>query len=94
MSFKGAKIPSAPAGGGALVKAALVGGAGLYAALNSFYNVEGGHRAIVFNRIEGIKDKVSRPALSASSPALPPCGGAMCECWFRFRRRCTPKGPT
>ncbi|RCV40021.1 hypothetical protein SEVIR_9G017400v4 [Setaria viridis] len=58
MSFKGAKMPSAPAGGSALVKVALVGGAGLYAVLNSFYNVEGGHRAIVFNRIEGIKDKV------------------------------------
>lgn len=40
------------------MKVALVGGAGLYAVLNSFYNVEGGHRAIVFNRIEGIKDKV------------------------------------
>lgn len=51
-------MPSAPAGGSALVKVALVGGAGLYAVLNSFYNVEGGHRAIVFNRIEGIKDKV------------------------------------
>ncbi|CAL4920048.1 unnamed protein product [Urochloa decumbens] len=57
MSFKG-KIPSAPAGGSGLVKAALFGGAGLYAFFNSFYNVEGGHRAIVFNRIEGIKDKV------------------------------------
>ncbi|KAJ1292767.1 hypothetical protein BS78_01G015600 [Paspalum vaginatum] len=58
MSFKGAKMPSAPAAGGALVKVAVLGGVGLYAALNSFYNVEGGHRAIVFNRIEGIKDKV------------------------------------
>ncbi|CAN6322002.1 unnamed protein product [Urochloa humidicola] len=57
MSFKG-KIPSAPTGGSGLVKVALLGGAGLYAVLNSFYNVEGGHRAIVFNRIEGIKDKV------------------------------------
>ncbi|KAG2533946.1 prohibitin-1, mitochondrial-like [Panicum virgatum] len=58
MSFKGAKMPSAPVGGSALLKVGLLGGAGLYAVLNSFYNVEGGHRAIVFNRIEGIKDKV------------------------------------
>ena len=54
-------MPSAPAGGSALVKVALVGGAGLYAVLNSFYNVEGGHRAIVFNRIQGIKDNVRTP---------------------------------
>ncbi|KAL6909415.1 hypothetical protein ACP4OV_001696 [Aristida adscensionis] len=59
MNFKGAKIPAGPpAGAGALVKAALAGGALLYAGVNSFYNVEGGHRAIVFNRIDGIKDKV------------------------------------
>nr|CAB3497515.1 unnamed protein product [Digitaria exilis] len=54
--MSGAKMPSAPGSG--LVKAAVFGGAGLYAIFNSFYNVEGGHRAIVFNRIEGIKDKV------------------------------------
>lgn len=36
----------------------LLGGAAIYAAFNSLYNVEGGHRAIVFNRLEGIKDKV------------------------------------
>ncbi|KAG2544605.1 prohibitin-1, mitochondrial-like [Panicum virgatum] len=58
MSFKGGKMPSVPAGGSALLKVGLLGGAGLYAVLNSFYNVEGGHRAIVFNRIEGIKEKV------------------------------------
>ncbi|CAD6207599.1 unnamed protein product [Miscanthus lutarioriparius] len=57
-SLKGAKLPSAPKGGSALVKVAVLGGAGLYAVLNSFYNVEGGHRAIVFSRLEGIKDKV------------------------------------
>jgi len=63
MSFQGAKMPSAPVGGSALLKVGLLGGAGLYAVLNSFYNVEGGHRAIVFNRIEGIKEKVSKPSL-------------------------------
>lgn len=51
-------------GGGAgraasgLAKVAVLGGLGLYAALNSLYNVEGGHRAIVFNRVVGVKDEV------------------------------------
>jgi prohibitin 2 len=54
----GGRIPVPPAGAGALAKVAVIGGAAVYAAMNSLYNVEGGHRAIVFNRIEGIKDKV------------------------------------
>ncbi|GJM97206.1 hypothetical protein PR202_ga14115 [Eleusine coracana subsp. coracana] len=58
MSFKGAKMPSAPGAGGKLATVAVLGGAALYGVLNSFYNVEGGHRAIVFNRLEGIKEKV------------------------------------
>nr|XP_010930570.1 prohibitin-1, mitochondrial [Elaeis guineensis] len=60
MNFKNARVPKLPGGGsvGTLVKVALLGGAGVYAALNSLYNVDGGHRAIVFNRIYGIKEKV------------------------------------
>ncbi|KAF6986429.1 hypothetical protein CFC21_004190 [Triticum aestivum] len=58
MNFKGARMPSAPAGAGALVKLGLLGGAALYLGNQTLYNVEGGHRAIVFNRLEGIKDKV------------------------------------
>lgn len=46
------------AGGSGLIKAALLGGLGLYTAMNSLYNVEGGHRAIVFNRIVGVKNEV------------------------------------
>ncbi|KAK4766131.1 hypothetical protein SAY87_007773 [Trapa incisa] len=48
-----------PGGGGAssLIKLGIVS-LGVYAAGNSLYNVEGGHRAIVFNRVVGIKDKV------------------------------------
>lgn len=34
------------------------GGLALYGAANCLFNVEGGHRAIVFNRIVGIKEKV------------------------------------
>ncbi|KQK20202.1 prohibitin-2, mitochondrial [Brachypodium distachyon] len=59
MNVKGAaRVPVPPAGAGALAKVLLLGGAAVYAATNSFYNVEGGHRAIVFNRIQGIKDRV------------------------------------
>ncbi len=36
----------------------LFGGATLWAGANSLFNVEGGHRAIVFNRVVGIKDTV------------------------------------
>ncbi|XP_020584725.1 prohibitin-1, mitochondrial-like [Phalaenopsis equestris] len=57
MNFKNARVPNTGAAS-ALVKVALIGGAGVYAAFNSLYNVDGGHRAIVFNRIQGIKDKV------------------------------------
>lgn len=60
MSFRNAKIPKVPSAGsvGKLMVLALVGGGGIYAAANCFYNVDGGCRAIVFNRIHGIKDKV------------------------------------
>ncbi|CAL5066116.1 unnamed protein product [Urochloa decumbens] len=54
----GGRIPTPPPGASALVKVAVFGGAAVYAAMNSLYNVEGGHRAIVFNRIQGIKNKV------------------------------------
>lgn len=49
-----------PSGGAtsALIKVGILGALGLYGASNSLYNVEGGHRAVVFNRLYGIKDKV------------------------------------
>ncbi|KAL3522373.1 hypothetical protein ACH5RR_015207 [Cinchona calisaya] len=50
--------PKLPGWGSALIKVGLVGGATLYGMSNSLYNVEGGHRAIVFNRVVGVKDKV------------------------------------
>lgn len=60
MNFNNVKVPKVPGGGAssALIKLGIIGGLGLYGAMNSLYNVEGGHRAIVFNRIVGIKDKV------------------------------------
>lgn len=57
MNFQNVKVP----GGGAassLIKVGIIGALGLYGATHSLYNVDGGHRAIVFNRIYGIKDKV------------------------------------
>ena len=60
MNFKNVKTPQMPGGGAtsALIKLGVIGGLGLYGAMNSLYNVEGGHRAIVFNRLGGIKEKV------------------------------------
>ncbi len=49
-----------PQGGGVgrLATTVLIGGAAIYGASQSLFNVEGGHRAIVFNRLTGIKEKV------------------------------------
>ena len=41
-----------------LLKVAVAGGLGVYGVSNSIFNVEGGHRAIIFNRVVGIKDTV------------------------------------
>jgi len=43
---------------GTLAKVLIFGGAALYGATHSIFNVEGGHRAIVFNRIFGVKEEV------------------------------------
>jgi prohibitin 2 len=39
-------------------RVALAGGAVYYMATNSLFNVDGGHRAVVFNRFSGIKNDV------------------------------------
>jgi hypothetical protein len=61
MNLKNVKVPKMPGVGpaSALLRLGIVGGIGLYAVSNSLYNVEGGHRAIVFNRIDGVKDQVN-----------------------------------
>jgi len=41
-----------------LAKVALVGGAVVYGASNSLFTVDGGHRAVVFNRLMGIKEDI------------------------------------
>lgn len=52
------KMPSGGPAAARLAKLLLVGGAAVYGATHSLFNVEGGHRAIVFNRLGGIKDEV------------------------------------
>jgi hypothetical protein len=54
---------------GRLVRLVLFGGASIYGLTNSLFNVEGGHRAIVFNRLVGIKDRV-RPMIPAGPESL------------------------
>ncbi len=41
-----------------LAKVALAGGAVVYGASNSLFTVDGGHRAVVFNRLLGIKEEI------------------------------------
>jgi hypothetical protein len=50
-----------------VLKAAALGGGGLYALSNSIFNVEGGHRAVIFNRVVGIKDTARYPRLHEPS---------------------------
>ena len=54
----GFKLPSAGPGVGRLAQVLFVGGAAVYGFANGLFNVEGGHRAIVFNRLVGIKETV------------------------------------
>lgn len=60
MNFNNVKVPKVPGAGAvsALLKVGVIGGLGLYAVTHSLYNVDGGHRAVMFNRIVGVKDKV------------------------------------
>lgn len=51
-------MQASPQAVGALARVILGGGALVYAGTNSLFNVEGGHRAVVFNRVVGLKDTV------------------------------------
>ena len=51
-------------GGGALLAAAGVA----YGAYNSVYTVDGGHRAIMFNRLSGIQSDIAREGLHFRVP--------------------------
>ena len=56
-NLRNTKLPSAGVIAGA-VQAIVYGGGATYGLYNSLFNVEGGHRAIVYNRVVGVKDKV------------------------------------
>lgn len=60
MNLNNVKVPKMPGGGAAsaVIKLGVFAGLGIYGVANSLYNVEGGHRAIIFNRVVGVKDKV------------------------------------
>ena len=63
-NLKNVKMPpGGTAAAGTLVRVLLLGGAAVVGAANSLFNVEGGHRAIVFNRLTGIKDMVHSETL-------------------------------
>ena len=71
----GGGMPGGGGGGGGAAKAAasatgaLVGAAALgYGAYNSVYTVQGGHRAVVFNRVTGMKDQVYGEGLNFNIP--------------------------
>jgi prohibitin 2 len=57
-NMKNMKMPGGAGAGPAVARVLLLGGAAVYGIANSIFNVEGGHRAIVFNRISGIKETV------------------------------------
>lgn len=56
-NLKNVKLPNAGLISG-VVQSVVYGSAATYGLYNSLFNVEGGHRAIVYNRVVGIKDKV------------------------------------
>jgi len=64
-----------------LARLAVVGGIGVYGVSNSIFNVEGGHRAIIFNRLVGIKDTVRFAGLALVPRPLRPC-------WSCFAHAC------
>ncbi len=90
--MRNVRLPQASGPAGTLARLALIGGVGLYAAFNSLYNVEGGHRAIVFNRLVGVKDKVCCFSFYFFSPSG--WEGFRCGCsrvlhWEGFICRCS-----
>ncbi len=90
--MRNVRLPQASGPAGTLARLALIGGVGLYAAFNSLYNVEGGHRAIVFNRLVGVKDKVwcfSFYFFSSSGWEGFRCGCSRVLHWEGFICRCS-----
>ena len=66
-------VPKLPGWVSALIKVGVLGGATIYTLSKSLYNVEGGQRAAVFNRIVGVKEKVRtlKPIVIMSNSFVP-----------------------
>jgi prohibitin 2 len=47
-----------------------IGGITIYGVSHSLFNVEGGHRAVVFNRLMGLKETVGLPRLAQHGLSL------------------------
>ena len=71
-NIKNVKLPPM-AGAGRLAQLLVAGGAAMYGLANSLFNVEGGHRAIVFNRIVGVKDTVGALTPPLNEPVRAAC---------------------
>ena len=56
-NLRNVKLPS-PGVISGVVQTVVYGSAATYGLYNSLFNVEGGHRAIVYNRVVGVKEKV------------------------------------
>lgn len=64
-----------------LAQVALVGGAAVYGASHSLFTVEGGHRAVVFNRLVGLKEDVSGKDVALSGThQIPVCSTVPRSC--------------
>jgi len=64
----GAGMPGAPKGLGLGVKLLAAGAAAVYGINQSMYTVDGGHRAIIFDRIGGIKNTIMSEGLHFRIP--------------------------
>lgn len=53
---------------GRLAQVALVGGVAVWGASNSLFTVEGGHRAVVFNRVLGLKETIYEEGMHVMVP--------------------------
>ena len=51
-------VPRVPTNAGRLIRFGALAAISAYSLMNCLFTVEGGHRAIVFNRIVGIKNHV------------------------------------
>jgi len=52
------KVPKMPGISPTAIRAVLLAGVGTYGLYNSIYQVDAGHKAVVFNRLMGVKPTV------------------------------------